>query len=367
MARGICMKIVANLLEKMRPLFSKGGKLERMHCVFDAVENALFSTPLRTENAPFVRDAIDIKRYMFTVIIALMPAFLASLYFFGWRVFLMLIVSYTVGLTVEFLFAIVRKEEIYEGFLVTGFIFPLILPPSVPLWMVAIGIIFGVIVGKEVFGGTGRNLFNAALVGRCFLALGYPAVMTAGWMESGTGTFGRLFSISLETVDAATTATPLVMAKSGEYTSNASLFLGNVMGSAGETSALAILLGGLLLLLTRVANWRTVFGILGSFAGLGMILRHLLPGMVNPVLFNMLSGGLLFGAFFMATDPVTGPITRSGKWAYGILIGTVTLLIRSFSGYVEGVTFAILLGNISAPLIDEVVIQCRIRRYALER
>ncbi|MHC4559099.1 MAG: RnfABCDGE type electron transport complex subunit D [Planctomycetota bacterium] len=362
------MKIVANLLEKMRPLFSKGGKFERLHCVFDAADNALFSTPLRTENAPFGRDAIEIKRYMFTVIIALMPAFLASLYFFGWRVLIMLMVSFIAGGTVEILFAVVRKEEIYEGFLVTGFIFPLILPPSVPLWMVAVGIVFGVLVGKEVFGGTGRNLFNAALVGRCFLALGYPAVMTAGWMEPGTGTFGRLFSkFSIGTVDAATTATPLVMAKSGEYVSGASLFLGNVMGSVGETSALAILLGGLLLLLTRVANWRTVFGTLGSFAGLGMILHHHLPDMVNPVLFNMLSGGLLFGAFFMATDPVTGPVTRSGKWAYGILIGTVTLLIRSFSGYVEGVTFAILLGNISAPLIDEVVIRCRIRRYALER
>jgi Na(+)-translocating NADH:ubiquinone oxidoreductase B subunit len=297
-----------------------------------------------------------------------MPAFLASLYFFGWRVLIMLMVSFIAGGTVEILFAVVRKEEIYEGFLVTGFIFPLILPPSVPLWMVAVGIVFGVLVGKEVFGGTGRNLFNAALVGRCFLALGYPAVMTAGWMEPGTGTFGRQFSkFSIGTVDAATTATPLVMAKSGEYVSGASLFLGNVMGSVGETSALAILLGGLLLLLTRVANWRTVFGTLGSFAGLGMILHHHLPDMVNPVLFNMLSGGLLFGAFFMATDPVTGPVTRSGKWAYGILIGTVTLLIRSFSGYVEGVTFAILLGNISAPLIDEVVIRCRIRRYALER
>ena len=179
-------------------------------------------------------------------------------------------------------------------------------------------------------------------------------------MEPATGTFGRLFSsISIGTVDATTTATPLVMAKSGEYVSEVSLFLGNVMGSAGETSAMAILLGGSLLLLTGVANWRTVFGILGSFAGLGMILHHFLPGMVNPVPFNMLSGGLLFGAFFMATDPVTGPITGSGKWAYGILIGTVTLLIRSFSGYVEGITFAILLGNISAPLIDEVIIRFR--------
>jgi len=166
------MKIVASLLEKMRPLFERDGKLSRLHPVFEAADNALFSAKTETENAPFGRDPLDVKRYMFMVIAALLPCFGVSVYFFGWRVLLMLLVSYAAGGTVEVLFAIVRKEEINEGFLVTGFIFPLILPPGLPLWMVAVDMVFGTLVGKEIFGGTGRNLFNPALVGRCFLAFG---------------------------------------------------------------------------------------------------------------------------------------------------------------------------------------------------
>lgn len=363
------MNIVArSMIEKTRPLFEQGGKLERWHPVFQAVDHFLFSAPGITENAPFGRDPLDVKRYMSLVIVALLPSFAASLYFFGWRVLLMMLVSYAAGGVVEVLFAIFRKEEINEGFLVTGFIFPLILPPGLPLWMVAVGVIFGVLVGKEVFGGTGRNLFNPALVGRGFLALGYPAAMTKTWLEPGGGTWGRLFSrFSVGTPEAVTSATPLVLAKHGALTSGLDLFIGHVGGSAGETSALAILLGGCFLVLVGVASWRTVLGILASFVALGAILHSASPVLVSPVWFNLLSGGLLFGAFFMATDPVSSPITQSAKWAYGILIGAITLLIRSFSGYVEGVMFAILLGNICAPLFDEVVIRSRIRRVARER
>ena len=303
---------------------------------------------------------------MSLVVIGLVPCFLASLYYFGWRILLMIMVSYVAGGVVEVLFAIVRKEEINEGFLVTGFIFPLILPPGTPLWMVAVGIIFGVLVGKEVFGGTGRNLFNAAIVGRCFLAFGYPSLMTRAWMAPGTGPFGSLLSPVRAAMDGVTGATPLVLGRAGEFTAPLDLFLGRVMGSAGETSALAVLLGGAFLLLVGVANWRTVVGILGSFIVLCTVLHAANPESVAPVTFNLFAGGLLFGTFFMATDPVTSPTTISGKWAYGILIGTLTLLIRSFSGYVEGMTFAILFGNICAPLIDEVVIRLRVRRYALE-
>ena len=360
------MKIAAIVLDKLRPLFQEGGRFARLHPVFLAADGFFFSSPLKTANIPYGRDPIDVKRYMSLVIVGLMPCFLSSLYYFGWRVLLMVLVSYVAGGVVEVLFAVVRKEEINEGFLVTGFIFPLILPPGIPLWMVAVGIIFGVLVGKEVFGGTGRNLFNAAIVGRCFLAFGYPSLMAQSWMAPGAGRFGSLLSPIRSAADAVTGATPLVLAKTGELTAPLDLFLGRVMGSAGETSALAILVGGGFLLLVGVANWRTVVGILGSFTVLSAVLHAASPASVPPVAFHLCAGGLLFGAFFMATDPVTGPVTISGKWAYGILIGAVTILIRSFSGYVEGMTFAILLGNICAPLIDEVVIRLHIRRYALE-
>ncbi|HUV07827.1 MAG TPA: RnfABCDGE type electron transport complex subunit D, partial [Spirochaetia bacterium] len=268
----------------------------------------------------------------------------------------------------EVLFSVIRKEELNEGFLVTGFIFPLILPPGLPLWLVAVGIIFGVLVGKEVFGGTGRNLFNPALVGRVFLALGYPSAMTSAWIEPGAGVWGRLLSpFQLGMPDAVSSATPLIMAKGGELAPPLDLFLGRVLGSAGETSALTILLGGIFLVLVGVANWRTVVAIIASFAGLTAFLNGVLPQTVSPVWFNLMSGGILFGAFFMATDPVSSPVTLSGKWAYGILIGITTVLIRNFSGYVEGVMFSILLGNVCAPLLDEVVIRHRMRRYAHER
>ena len=360
------MKLIESILDKMRPLFEDGGRFARLHPVFTAADNFFFSAPLKTSNFPYGRDPLDVKRYMSLVIIGLMPCFLASLYFFGWRILLMVLVSYVAGGIVEVLFAVVRKEEINEGFLVTGFIFPLVLPPGLPLWMVAVGIVFGVLVGKEVFGGTGRNLFNAAIVGRCFLAFGYPSLMTSAWLEPGSGRWGSLLSPIRTAADAVTGATPLVLGRGGDLTAPLDLFLGRVMGSAGETSALAVLLGGGFLLLVGVANWRTVVGILGSFTVLCAILHAANPETVATVTFHILAGGLLFGAFFMATDPVTGPVTRAGKWAYGILIGAVTILIRSFSGYVEGMTFAILFGNICAPLIDEVVVRLRIRRYALE-
>jgi Na(+)-translocating NADH:ubiquinone oxidoreductase B subunit len=277
----------------------------------------------------------------------------------------MLLVSYVAGGATEMLFSVIRKEELNEGFLVTGFIYPLVLPPGLPLWTVAIGVVFGVVVGKEIFGGTGRNLFNPALVGRVFLALGYPALMTGTWIVPATGGWGHLaMRLDITGADAVSTATPLVSAKAGEFASSLDLFFGNVLGSVGETSALAVLIGGLFLVLVGVANWRTVVSILVSFVGLNAILRLAAPDAVAPVLFNLLSGGLLFGAFFMATDPVSGPVTIPGKWTYGLLIGVMTLLVRSFSGFVEGMMFAILFGNVCAPLIDEVIIRMRMRRYA---
>jgi Na(+)-translocating NADH:ubiquinone oxidoreductase B subunit len=361
------VKKLLKIVETIRPTFDEGGKLGLFKPIFEALENFLFSPSTTTLAAPHVRDPLDVKRVMSMVIIALVPSILAAVYFFGLRFFVMVIVTYAAGLTVEAIFAIVRKESINEGFFVTGFLFPLIMPPNVPLWMVALGVMFGVFIGKELFGGSGRNVFNPALVGRCFLGLAYPAKMSASWLSAGSGMTGRIFEYaSASSVDAVSSATPLALAKQGELVSLSHMFLGSVSGSAGETSAIAIIIGGVFLLFTRIANWRTVVSILGSFALLGGILHYARPETVSPVMWHLCAGGLLFGAFFMATDPVTSPTTNAGKWLYGIVIGSVTVLIRNFTGYVEGVTFAILLGNIVAPILDEIVFALRLRRLRSE-
>lgn len=361
------MKVLLRLLDKVRPSFEKGGKLHLLHPAYDAIEHFLFAPGQTTITAPHVRDPLDLKRFMSMAIIALVPSILAGLYFFGLRFIAIIIVSYASGLTVELIFAIVRKEGINEGFFVTGILFPLIMPPAVPLWMVALGVAFGVFVGKEIFGGTGRNLFNPALVGRCFLALAYPAQMSGSWLAPATETGGRLLQwVDASHLDAVTTATPLALAKQGEFVSTAHMFIGSVSGCIGETSAIAIIVGGLFLLVTRVANWRTVVSTLASFILLAAILRHSQPDRFGPALWHLCAGGLLFGTFFMATDPVTGPVTNVGKWFYGALIGVTTVLIRNFTGYVEGMTFAILLGNIFAPILDEIVFAVRLRRLRVE-
>ncbi|RKY11073.1 MAG: RnfABCDGE type electron transport complex subunit D [Planctomycetota bacterium] len=351
----------------MRPAFEEGGRLRPFKAVFDAMENAFFAPAAVTLSAPHIRDPLDIKRLMSMVIIAVVPSLFAAFYFFGWRIVSMVIVSYAAGGAVEVAFAVIRKEEINEGFLVTGLLFPLILPPTLPLWMVAVGVVFGVFVGKELFGGTGRNIFNPAIVGRCFLALAYPAAMSGNWISAGGNWPGRMLEyVTASNVDAISTATPLVLAKQGELVSLSRMLLGNISGSMGETSAIAVILGGVFLLLTRVANWRTVVSTLGSAVVLAGILHHSCTDRFAPALWHLCAGGLLFGAFFMATDPVTSPVTNTGKLFYGIIIGVITVLIRNFTGYVEGVTFAILLGNIAAPIIDEIVTRVRLRRLRLE-
>ncbi|MFQ6034379.1 MAG: RnfABCDGE type electron transport complex subunit D [Sedimentisphaerales bacterium] len=361
------MKRLLRLFEIARPTFDKGGKLGFLKPVFEAMENFLFAPSTMTVMAPHVRDPLDIKRLMSMVIIALLPCLVASFYFFGLRLLSMIIVSYLAGGTVEVIFAITRKENIQEGFLVTGMLFPLILPPTLPLWMVGVGVAFGVLVGKELFGGTGRNIFNPAIVGRCFLALAYPVAMSSNWIKPGGELTGNLFRyIDASNVDAVSMATPLVLAKKGTLISLSHMVLGSVSGSIGETSGIAIILGGVFLLYTRVANWRTVVSILGCSALLAGILHYAQPQRFAPAIWHLFAGGLLFGAFFMATDPVTSPVTNAGKWLYGALIGIITLLIRNFTGYVEGVMFAILLGNIVAPVLDETVIGVRLWRLQSE-
>jgi Na(+)-translocating NADH:ubiquinone oxidoreductase B subunit len=366
------VKWLLKIIDAVRPTFEEGGKLQIFNPVFGALEHFFFAPSTRTIVAPHIRDPLDLKRVMSMVIISVIPCVLAALYFFGLRFIAMIVVTYVAGLTVEAIFAIVRKEGINEGFFVTGFLFPLILPPNLPLWMVALGVAFGVFIGKELFGGTGRNLFNPALVGRCFLSLAYPKTMAASWVEPSHELAGGLLTWISPQLDAVSGATPLALAKQGEMGSIAHMLLGSVSGSAGETSAILIIFGGVFLLLTRVASWRTVVSMLGSFVILtaalilGRAVSYPMPGVFGPVMWHLFAGGLLFGAFFMATDPVTSPTTNAGKWFYGIIIGSTTVLIRNFTGYVEGVTFAILLGNIVAPILDEIVVGIRIRRLRYE-
>jgi Na+-transporting NADH:ubiquinone oxidoreductase subunit B len=359
------MKPIRDLFGNLRPLFESGGRFAYFRPVFDAAEAFFFGSWEPVSGPPFVRDALDIKRLMTVVIVALLPALAVAAAMFGPRIFLMIVVSYLAGGLVEVVFAVLRKEPINEGFLVTGLIFPLTLPPGLPLWLVALGVAFGVTFGKELFGGTGRNMFNPALAGRCFLAIGYPSAMAAGWIMPLHGFPGRLFTYTTSAMaDAVTSATPLVQAKQGTLVPLHDLIVGNVAGSMGETSAAAVVIGGVFLLFTKIGSWRTVVSILASAFALQYCLHAAAPATAAPAFWHLCAGGLLFGAFFMATDPVTSPSTNAGKYIYGAIIGAVTMLIRNFSGYVEGVTFAILIGNMTAPLLDEIVYKISPRRGA---
>jgi len=363
------MKWLFNLFDSSRSHFGPRGRFSFFKPIFEAIEFVFFFPPERTKHAPHVRDPMDLKRLMSIVLVALMPCVASSVYFFGPRVLLMILVSYVVGAIVEISFVCIRKTEVHEGFFVTGMIFPLILPPSTPLWVVAVGIFFGVLFGKEVFGGTGHNIFNPALVGRLFVTIAFPSIMTSGWTAPGAWR---------GVPDAVTTATPMALAKTQDILTPASdLLWGVTSGSVGETFHLGIIVGGLFLIFTRVSDWRIPLSFIGAvfvFAFGGSILGGLFSGAENmPAfsevfsgalgfgVFHVLAGGLLFGAMFMATDPVTSPFTKTGKWIFGILCGLLTVLIRSFSGYVEGVMFSIVIMNATAPLIDHIVLSVRYR------
>ena len=338
-------------MKLLRSLFAALGKarpLRPLKPVIHTIEGILLGSRETNLEAPFIRDRIEIKRYMSMVILALLPAVVAAVVFYGWKALAMIVVSYVVGGIIEVLFALIRKKEIEEGFLVTGLIFPLILPPTSPLWMVAVGIAFGVFFGKEVFGGTGRNIFNPALVGRIFITIAFPELMSARWQKPFT--------------DAITAATPLGLFKSTKaLTPLLDLLLGQAAGSMGEIFRIGIIAGGLFLILTRVANWRMPLTYLGSVALFSWIGHLAAPQTFAPPLFNLLAGSLLFGAFFMATDPVSSTATKAGKYVFGVGCGIVTLLIRTFSGFNEGVMFSILFMNAFAPLIDTLVLNAKYR------
>ena len=375
------MKLFRNILNSVKPHFEKGGKLEKMYPVFDAFETFLFVPDHTTKLGSHIRDAIDLKRTMITVLIALMPALLfgmwnvgqlhftaigesftlMSAFTFGALKMLPLIaISYGVGLSIEFAFAISRGHSINEGYLVTGMLIPMVMPIDVPLWMLAVSVVFAVIIGKEVFGGTGMNILNPALTARAFLFFAYPSYMSGDkvWTNTDGGTIVDGFSGATPLADLAANI-PVDMSLIGSF------FNGTISGSVGETSTLAILIGAAILLFTGIGSWRTMLSVF--IGGYVMSLLFNLWGanefMLLPAHIHLLLGGFAFGAVFMATDPVTAAQTNRGKYIVGFLIGMFAILIRVFNpAYPEGMMMAILLLNVFAPLVDHYVIRANINR-----
>ncbi|MBL7855621.1 MAG: NADH:ubiquinone reductase (Na(+)-transporting) subunit B [Cyclobacteriaceae bacterium] len=387
------MKFLRKTLDGVKPNFEKGGKWEKMYFAFEAIETFLFAPNTTTAaKGVQVRDAVDLKRLMMTVIIAMVPCLLFGMWNIGHQHFLaigqtgtlgekfwigivqtlpIIVVSYGVGLGIEFVFATIRRHPVNEGFLVTGMLIPLVMPPDVPLWQVAVATAFAVVIGKEAFGGTGMNVVNIALTARAFLYFAYPTDISGEvWTylgEGATAVAGYSGATPLAVAAAAAKGTQVVNEFNsfgstwapGIY-SFQSLFLGTQPGSIGETSTLMCLIGALILIVTGTGSWKIIVGVFGGAYGMGLLL-NILAGenafMAMPAYYHLVIGGLAFGAVFMATDPVTAAQTETGKWYYGILIGMFTVLIRVFNpAYPEGIMLAILLMNVFAPLIDYFVV-----------
>ena len=396
------MKKLRAFLDNLEPLFTRGGRFERFHAIFEAVDTFLFSPGDLTRGSPHIRDAIDLKRVMILVVIAATPAALVGMWntgfqanmamqgmglagLEGWRgVVLPLlgagydpasiwdctlqgalyfvpiyIVTMVVGLGWEILFAGVRNHEVNEGFFVTGFLFALIVPATIPLWQVAVGISFGVIIGKEVFGGTGKNFLNPALVARAFLYFAYPAQISGDAVWTAVDGFSGATALGISAIEGFQG-----VLDSGLTWTQA--FLGQMQGSIGEVSAAACLLGAVILIFTRIASWRIILSVC-----LGLIIPTLIFGnsessnamMTMPWHWHMVLGGFAFGAAFMATDPVSAAQTNTGKWIYGALIGFMTWLIRVVNpAFPEGIMLAILFANVFAPVIDHFVVQANVKR-----
>ena len=368
------MNFLRNYLDKQKPKFEKGGNLEKFHSVFTGFESFLFVPNTTTSSGAHIRDAVDLKRTMIIVVLALIPALLFGIYnvgyqhfnavggladttffqlfFYGlWKVLPMIIVSYVVGLGIEFAVAQMKGHEINEGFLVSGLLIPMIMPVEAPLWMVALSTAFAVIIGKEIFGGTGMNIWNPALLARAFFFFSYPSMIS-----------GDKVWIAGDTADAISQATPLAQMALGQPLtySTADMFWGFIPGSVGETSAFCILIGAVILLLTNVASWRTMISV---FVGGYLMALVFQPISGVEAYQQLLMGGFAFGAVFMATDPVTSAQTNTGKYVYGLLIGAMAVIIRCINpGYPEGMMLAILLMNTFAPLIDWFVVQANIKR-----
>ena len=382
---------IRRFFDRLKPTFSKGGKLSWLESTFEAFETFAFTPNRVTKQGCHVRDAVDLKRAMITVVIALIPAMLFGMWNIGYQHFLatsslnsklsilncfwfgflrmlpMLAVSYTVGLTIEFAFAQIRHHQVNEGFLVTGFLIPMIVPVTTPLWQLALATAFAVIIGKEAFGGTGMNFLNPALVARAFLFFAYPTRMSGDNVWIANDLWGT---------DAIAGATPLGMLASGTdlsvLTSQFSpldMFIGTIPGSTCETSVVAVALGATLLLITGIASWRIILSVILGGGLMGLLFNSLSvfrfpfsTYMQLPFYYHYLMGGFLFGAVFMATDPVTAAQTNTGKWIYGLLIGIFAVMLRVVNpAYPEGMMLSILLMNCFAPLIDHCVIARNIK------
>jgi len=367
-----------SFLDKIKPQFSAGGRYSKLHSTFDAFETFLYTPATVTRSGAHIRDAVDMKRTMIAVIVALLPALIFGMYNVGLQHVLMrggtdtsfwplfgfgflsmlptIIVSYVVGLGIEFAVAQVRGHEVNEGFLVTGLLIPMVLPIGVPLWMTALATAFAVVFGKEVFGGTGMNIFNPALLARAFLFFAFPKSMSGDdvWV-AGYGAYPA--------VDGFSGATPLSLSAAGltdKLPSLPDMFMGFIPGSVGETSTLLILVGGLILLLTGVASWRVMLSVFAGGYLMGLLFNAIGANayMTLPAHYHLVMGGFAFGAVFMATDPVSSAQTRSGKLIYGLLIGMLIVIVRVLNpAYPEGTMLVILLMNAFAPLIDYCVVQ----------
>ena len=363
--------MLRKFLDRIKPQFEKGGRFAFLHATFDAFETFLFVPDTVTVKGAHVRDGLDMKRTMIMVVLALMPCFLFGTYNVGlmhynalgestafwptfWfgctKVLPMLIVSYVVGLGIEFIFAQYRGHEVNEGFLVSGFLIPLICPPDVPLWMLAVATAFAVIIGKEVFGGTGMNIWNPALLARAFLFFAYPAHMSGHevWVADATSGPTALATVS--------------QGQAANLPDMSQLFFGFIPGSVGETSKLCILIGAAILLWTGIGSLRVMLSVVLGGLSMGLIAQAAGATVATPWQ-QLLMGGFLFGAVFMATDPVTSAQTNWGKVIYGFLIGVLAVLIRVFNpAYPEGMMLAILFMNTFAPLIDYLVVNRNIQR-----
>ena len=388
------MKLIEDLFDKSRPHFEQGGVLAGLYPLFDAIETVFFSTGATTQTDSHVRDSLDLKRFMSFVLVALVPACVFGIYNAGYQanmasgsslslwaafskglfIFLpLLMVSYGVGLFWEILFASIRKHPVSEGFLVTGLLFPLTLPPTMPLWQTAVGISFGVVIGKEVFGGTGRNILNPALTGRAFLFFAYPAKMSGD----------AVWTAASSTVDAFSGATPLSIAglvgaqdtieaalKTADY-SFVKLLLGLYPGSIGATSALLSFAGAALLIALGIASYRIIIGGIAGVLVTGYLLNMLAADTSSAWLaldpfYHLVMGGFAFGIAYMATDPVSAPGMDQVKWVYGFLIGMLTVLIRVFNpAYPEGIMLAILFMNLFSPLLDQIEIRLKLKKRVI--
>lgn len=293
---------------------------------------------------------------MRTVIISLIPIVIASIYFFGWRSLLLLIVVTIAGLATEWVFEKRYNRKVSEAVFVSCILYTMTLPSATPFWIAIIGIVFGIFFAKEVFGGFGRNVFNPALVARAFVYVCFPTPLTIQWSKPAVGFPGGFATYLTESIDAISQATPmLIFRETGQLTPIKNLILGNIAGSLGETSAILIILAGIYLIYKKVASWQVMAAVLIGFTGFSSILYVLGVSQIPNPIFGLLAGGLLFGTIFMATDPVTSPKTNEAKWIYGILIGILTVIIRGYALFAGGMMFAILIANTFVPIMDETV------------